>query len=545
MSPLNTGIFVLFISFSAYQCFHHWEPRSALPCFVLIFVLPALLSISISYHVQWPSTAVLLAFSTYGSAVISFTLIYRMSPFHPLAKYPGPVIAQTSKLWASYLSAKGNIHRRFKTLHERYGDVVRVGPNELSIRDPSLMHPVLGQGGLPKGPRWESQGPPMLIAQRDLMWHMEQRKPWNRAFSSAAMKEYEIIVAKRLRQLVGCLEDLIEKSDGNANAVVDLTRWLKYFSTDFIGDVAFGGGFEHMEAGRDIDGLWTGLKFGIAMAAVISHTPYILPLFNAITGQSNPLARLEMFCRRRVLERLRIGANRKDLFYYLSGEGLPETERPLPARIANDWMLAMIAGADTIGSVLTATFYYLLRNPAAYKRLQAEVDSTFTSGEEPLDVSKLSQMEWLNACINETLRLQPPIPSGSQRTVRKGEGTKVLGHLIIPEETQLSLHTYSIHRDPRNFHTPDAFLPERWLGTGAPAGEHNTAAFSPFSYGPTNCVAKNLALMEMRMVLCWLLRKFRFSGAPGMCLEEWEGGILDLIFLVDQDPLLVRVSLGE
>ena len=71
----------------------------------------------------------------------------------------------------AYLGAKGDMHRRFKSLHDRYGDVVRVGwckryslhacsvaqlligPNALSFRDSSLIHPVLGQGGLPKGPR--------------------------------------------------------------------------------------------------------------------------------------------------------------------------------------------------------------------------------------------------------------------------------------------------------------------------------------------------------------------------------------------------------
>ena len=102
--------------------------------------------------------------------------LYRLSPFHPLAKYPGPTIAKASKLWGSYHSATGNIHRCYKSLHERFGDVVRVGkylrrmvlplrvkmygrspsfigPNELSIRDSSLIHPVLGKGGLPKGPR--------------------------------------------------------------------------------------------------------------------------------------------------------------------------------------------------------------------------------------------------------------------------------------------------------------------------------------------------------------------------------------------------------
>jgi hypothetical protein len=58
---------------------------------------------------------------------------------------------------------------------------------------------------------------------------MEQRKPWNRAFSSAAVKEYEIIAANRIRQLVGCLEDMIERSDEKTNAVVDMTQWMRYF----------------------------------------------------------------------------------------------------------------------------------------------------------------------------------------------------------------------------------------------------------------------------------------------------------------------------
>ena len=62
---------------------------------------------------------------------------------------------------------------------------------------------------------------------------MQERKSWNRAFSSTAKKEYEIIVAKRVRQLVGCLECVIEKSDEKASAVVDMTQWLKYFRYAF------------------------------------------------------------------------------------------------------------------------------------------------------------------------------------------------------------------------------------------------------------------------------------------------------------------------
>jgi len=374
---------------------------------------------------------------------------------------------------------------------------------------------------------------------------MEQRKPWSRAFSSVAMKEYEIIVAKRVRQLVGCLEDMIERSDEKANATIDMTLWLKYFSTDFMGDMAFGGGFELMKAGRDVDGFWTLLESSLGISSVMAHVPWIIPLLIAVVSRKkSPLFRTRQFCRERTLERLRMGANRKDLFYYLSGEELPESERPPQAQIVQNGQLAIIAGSDTTSSVLTAALYYLLRNPVAYGRLQAEVDEAFPSGEEPLDVTKLGQMEWLNGCINEALRLQPPVPSGSQRHVGKGKGTKVLGNLIIPEETQVVLHTYSIHRDPRNFHTPEAFLPERWFSTGALNEEHNTAAFFPFSYGPANCAGKNLALLEMRMLLCWVIRRFRFSEAPGVSYEEWEGKILDL-FVVHQDPLFMSVSLRE
>ena len=149
--------------------FRQFEPRSKLPRVALLLVIPALLSQPISYTGLSLYVALPLAFTTYIGALIFFTLAYRLSPLHPLAKYPGPAIAKTSKWWAAYISAKGDSHRYYKQLHDRYGDVVRIGqhqslpfvmstdppsgPNELSICDASLIHTVLGQGGLPKGPR--------------------------------------------------------------------------------------------------------------------------------------------------------------------------------------------------------------------------------------------------------------------------------------------------------------------------------------------------------------------------------------------------------
>jgi len=74
-------------------------------------------------------------------------------------------------------------------------------------------------------------------------------------------------------------------------------------------------------------------------------------------------------------------------------------ERPSVADVARDGSVAIIAGSDTTSSVLAAIFYYLLLNPEAYARLEEEVDSAFAIGEEPLDLLRLSQMDWLNGCM--------------------------------------------------------------------------------------------------------------------------------------------------
>jgi len=71
---------------------------------------------------------------------------------------------------------------------------------------------------------------PSLIGLRDPVKRVHQRKPWNRAFSSTAMKEYEDIVANRIRQLSSCLENLVDRSAPKDGALLDIAAWLNYFT---------------------------------------------------------------------------------------------------------------------------------------------------------------------------------------------------------------------------------------------------------------------------------------------------------------------------
>ena len=103
-----------------------------------------------------------------------------------------------------------------------------------------------------------------------------------------------------------------------------------------------------------------------------------------------------------------------------------------------------------------------------------------------------------------------------------------------------------MHRDARNFFPhPEGFWPERWLlaGTGGSLGAkivHNPGAFIPFSFGPSNCAGKGLALQEMRMVICVIMQRLELKFARDYNPESYLEGLRDF-FVTKKPPLLVDV----
>lgn len=102
----------------------------------------------------------------------------------------------------------------------------------------------------------------------------------------------------------------------------------------------------------------------------------------------------------------------------------------------------------------------------------------------------------------------------------------------IPEGSQARIHFWSVQRDPRNFSYPESFYPDRWLIAEEllPASEkfvHNPNAYVPFSFGPANCVGKNLALQEMRILVCHMMQKLNMRFEEGWDPLEWERNLED------------------
>ena len=95
--------------------------------------------------------------------------------------------------------------------------------------------------------------------------------------------------------------------------------------------------------------------------------------------------------------------------------GAEKEEIPLEI-VVFDGDLVVVAGSDTTRTVLSSLFFYLLCNPEKLAKLREEVDRFYPPG-EMLSSKHFQEMNYLDACINEALRLSPAVPSGSQRDV--------------------------------------------------------------------------------------------------------------------------------
>ncbi|KAF5327372.1 hypothetical protein D9619_004468 [Psilocybe cf. subviscida] len=506
------------------------EPLKVVP---LVFGVPALLTKLYAGNSASQLSTAFSVFTLFWASILTSITVYRLSPWHPLASYPGPLICKLTKFHIAFMSLGGKQYLYYARLHEKYGDAVRIGPNEVSICNVDAVQPMLGNNGIPKGAFWDGRIPEAeavkpLIAIRDKTEHTRRRRPWTRAFNTAALKGYEELVLKRATQLV---DTMAARHDS-----FDLSRLISFFAYDIMSDLAFGGGSEMMADG-DKSGLWHLLEAGQKNAIFMGQVPWLGRIFLKYPKFASDLKAFRMHARSRAVIRNKNGSPHKDIFHHLMDEDGVAMQRPSIVEVVSDGGLAIIAGSDTTSSTISHLFYFLMTNPIAYKRLQDEIDDL---GDDIYDCTKQAHLPYLNAAINEALRLLPPVLVGSHREPEKGSGGKMLGSYFLPEGNSTFIPTYSLQRDPRCFSPlPDTFLPERWLPetmrkdmepkifSSKEGYIHNTTAFIPFSLGPTSCAGKNLAYLEMRMTVVLMIHRLNFTLQKGYDADRWETDMMD------------------
>jgi cytochrome P450 len=153
--------------------------------------------------------------------------------------------------------------------------------------------------------------------------------------------------------------------------------------------------------------------------------------------------------------------------------------------------------------------YQLLRDPANMRRLQAEVRNAFATMED-IRSERLLQLPFLNACVQETLRLLPP---ANGKTAQRTAPKCTIADTHIPAGTLVSSDIYTIQRSPLYWADASSFRPERWIdnGPGSPYEKDIRAAWRPFLIGTRACIGRRMALQSLRFIIANLVFRYDFE----------------------------------
>ncbi|KAM3414128.1 Versicolorin B desaturase [Cercospora zeina] len=470
-----------------------------------------------------------------------FTVTYNLF-FHPLRKFPGP------KLWAStclvrhFRAIKGDLDIHLRQLHEQYGEVVRFSPTELSFTNSQAWKDIYGHGRIqmPKGLFYPPDETPNISFSNDAD-HSRFRKAMANAFSEKALRTQELLIKQYIDEFILKLRGVAE-----SRSSVDMVLWYNLVGFDLIGDLAFGksfGGLRNHEYHSWVQSIFLFAKSGAVFNMCLDF-PWLLKVLRTLSSGSVAKARTQQSEHADEVARERINNpefhGRGDFM-----DSLLQTGKNVgllsEAEVLSNANILLIAGAETTSTALSGTTFLLLRNPEALVKLQQEVRQAFLNEEDITFINTASKLPYLNACLEEGLRLYPPIGGGLPRLTLDDT---MIANYAVPPKTLVMVHQSATNHSPTNFHRPSDFCPERWLPEAStnPSSEFyhdNRGAMQAFSVGPRNCIGRNLAYNEMRVILARVAWNFDMRIVSGQ--EDWMDQKAYAFW--EKKPLMVDLSL--
>ncbi|KAL1600016.1 hypothetical protein SLS59_006090 [Nothophoma quercina] len=398
--------------------------------------------------------------SMYLAAVVAFAVVgyvakvFLASLRSPLSKVPGPWHSRYTNLVLRFHILSGRRIFYVDDLHQRYGDVVRIAPNEVAVADVAGVSQIhkIGSGYL-KSSFYANLTPtrePGIFAMQDPHDHAARRKLFARAFSNSSLKgNWEAEIRRKTTLAVDQIKNATRQSGKGA----DVLKWWTLMATDVITQLSFGESFEMLEQGKQtpyIDALQAALLGGVLRAEFpLVHT--ILRYLPLKGVQKMVTADDVVYDHGAVaIHNMRSGqGNNMNLFGQMLAasddyEKVALTDKAVREEAGN----LIVAGSDTTAVTLTYLVWAVLRDTALQARLEEEIAGL----SDRLDMTELERAPLLNSVIEETLRLYGAAPGALPRIV-PSQGMTVGGHQL-PAGTEVSTQAYTLHRDSRIFQEP-------------------------------------------------------------------------------------------
>ncbi|KAJ7158842.1 cytochrome P450 [Mycena filopes] len=473
----------------------------------------------------------------------------RLSAQRILNTIRGP---QSDLIWSPY---GWDFHHE---LGEKYGGVVKfsalLGEKQLYVFDPKALHQIMVKDqhifeetdSMIRGTR-VSFGEGILSSVGDQ--HRRQRKMLNPVFSVAHLRHMVPLFFGVGKRLQAVLESKVQKGPQEL--------WMSRCALELVGQAGLGHSFDPLLDDTIPPYILSIKSFGITMHRMTFAAQYILPWASQIgsakfrrfivdivpwkdlhTGRDI----LDMMydhavqiynAKKAALERGDEAVSQqisqgKDIISILmkDNDNASSTDRLSEIEILGQLNTLVFAATDTTSSALSRTLHILAQYPDVQEKLRQEIRSVQKDGVDP-SYDKLVSMEYLDAVCRETLRLYPPV-SFLQRVARKdailttsAPITTVDGSVVteipIPAETNIMVSILASNRNPAVWGA-DAleWKPERWLSPlpQSVADAHIPGIYAnlmTFNGGGRACIGFKFSQLEMKVVLCLLVERFKFS----------------------------------
>ncbi|KZF21950.1 cytochrome P450 [Xylona heveae TC161] len=466
--------------------------------------------------------------------------------FHPLKNFPGPWFAGASRLWYSLKVFQGRHKYAIKTLHDDYGLVVRIAPNELSYIDPGAWNDIYGKNAHHNGSHTLEKetgtfgagfGNSETLVDADSTTYKAQKKNALRGFSHQELIKKGGIMTFYADDFIQNLKNSFEK--GNLGAV-NIDAWIGNTILDIHGKLVIGQDFGAIHRGPLLHFIVKSMHKAVTVIQYVALLQYLPRVFTSLL--SLPIfPRRDIFAVFSNLPPLGPAINERiatekgldkssDMVHHMMAEGTIDHDT-----IRKNSFILILSGVETLPGYICSILYYLLENPQYFAKASNEIRISFQSQDE-ITPASTQDLPYLKSCLNEALRLSPPFVGALPRRVPPA-GVTICGQ-FVPGGTIVGIHNWSLTHSTRYWKNPEQFRPERWLGDSAYADDKREY-FRPFGFGPRTCVARHLVIIEAGLILAKILFEFDME-LDASCGPRWPINRGHLV--PTRQPLVVTVK---
>ncbi|KIW07999.1 uncharacterized protein PV09_00945 [Verruconis gallopava] len=436
--------------------------------------------------------------------------IYRVT-LHPLARFPGPLLAALTYKYEWYYDGfkDGQYTAVIAQMHEKYGPVVRINPEELHCNDPAFIDTIYVSGNKR---RHKSQyflrayGPTSALggfATADHDHHRLRRGAVNRFFSKASITNLNPTIHDLTQRLCN---KLLERSP----EPFDITNAYSCFTTDVVTFYCFGQKKGFLDQDDFVPNLRNAIIGGCKMLPTVRQWPTIFGLVQSVP-EFVPLYQIITEDIRKIKDAYEEGREKaimeqRSIFIDILESDLPPSEKTV-IRLGTEATTMISAGTETTAWTLTVLTVYLKSQPEILAKLTDELNRAV---EDPKNLPSCAViLEGIRLSYGVATRLARIAPDevlvyeGTFKNPKSSTETHI--KYSIPRGTPIGMSSALMNVHPDIFPEPHEFKPERWLNADGTRRKNLEGYLLSFSKGSRQCLGMNLAYCELYIALSALV----------------------------------------